>query len=80
MTNQEWASTLTCDDDQSSQAGKGGDVQVHAMEALGELHDGINPVTKTADTLQAMQHHPIAEDQLVLLRIRPSGIHRKSDH
>lgn len=42
------------------------------MQALGEIHDGVNPVTKTANTLQSVEDHAVTEDQLVLFRIGPA--------
>lgn len=61
----------TCDYDKRSKAGKGGHINVHAMEALGELDNGIYPFPKAPDTLHTMQHHSIAEDQLALFWLRP---------
>lgn len=44
------------------------------MQALGEIHDGVDPVTKAVNALQPVEDHTIAEDQFVLLRIRPANI------
>jgi hypothetical protein len=41
------------------------------VEALGEVHDGVYPVTETPYTLHPVKHHAIAEDQLVRLRVGP---------
>lgn len=56
---------LTCDEDQGCKAGEGGDVQLHAMEALRKLQDGVDPLPKAPDTLRFMQHGAIAEDELL---------------
>ena len=58
---------LTCDDDKCCETGKGGHIQIHTMEVLREIHDGVYPVPKTADALHAMEHRAVAEDQLTLL-------------
>lgn len=60
---------LTCDDNESRQAAERCNVQAHATEALGEAHDGVDPVSEASHTLLAVQYHPVTEDQLVLLRI-----------
>lgn len=63
---------LTSDYDQGCEAGEGGDVELHAMEGLRKLQDGVNPVPKAADTLHFVKHGPIAEDELVHFRIGTS--------
>lgn len=57
------------DYDQGGEAGEGGDIQLHAMEGLRKLQDGVNPVTKASDTLHFVKNSPIAEDELVRFRI-----------
>lgn len=41
------------------------------MEALGELHDGVNPVPEASDTLHFVKHITIAENERVSFRIGP---------
>jgi hypothetical protein len=41
------------------------------VEALGEVHDGVYPVTEAPYTLHPVKHHSIAEYQLVCLRVDP---------
>lgn len=61
---------LTSDYDQSCETGEGGNIQLHAMQALRKLQDGVNPVPETSDTLCLVKHGTIAEDELVCFRIR----------
>lgn len=73
------SAALTSDYDQGCEAGEGGDIQLHAMEALRKLHDGVDPVSKASDTLCLVKHDPIAENQLVRLWIRPSTTMEKKN-
>lgn len=43
------------------------------MQALGEIHDGVDPVTKAVNALQPVEDHTIAEDQFVLLGSWPEN-------
>lgn len=63
---------LTSNYYQGCETGEGGNVQLHAVERLRKLQDGVNPVTKASDTLHFVKHSPVAEDELVRFRIRTS--------
>lgn len=67
------AAALTGDDDQGCEAGEGGNVQLHAMEALGKVQDGVDPVAEASHTLSLVKHSAVAEDQLVRLRVGSFG-------
>lgn len=57
--------------DQGCEAGEGRHVQLHAMEALGKLQDGVDPVPKASDTLRFVKHGAVAEDEHARFRIGP---------
>lgn len=63
---------LTSDYDQGCETGEGGNIQLHAMEGLRKLQDGVNPVPEASDTLRFVKHSPVAEDELVRFRIGTS--------
>lgn len=63
------AGALTSDYDQRRQTGEGGDVELHPMEGLGKLQDGVDPVAEAPDTLRFVQHGAFAEDELLRFRI-----------
>lgn len=58
---------LTCDDDEGGKAGEGGDIDAHAVQALGELEDGVDPLSEATHALLPVQHHPVAEDEFPFL-------------
>lgn len=58
---------LTCDDDEGGEAGEGGDIDAHAVQALGELEDGVDPLPEATHALLPVQHHAVAEDELAFL-------------
>lgn len=64
---------LTCDDDEGGKAGEGGDVDTHAVQALGELEDGVDPLSEAAHALLPVQHHPVAEDEFPFLWLRAAS-------
>lgn len=42
------------------------------MEAVGEIHDGVDPVAEAVNALRPVEDQAVAEDQLVLLGIWPN--------
>ena len=59
----------TGDDDEGCETGEGGDVELHAVESLRKLQDGVDPVSKASDALRFVKHGPVAEDELFRFRI-----------
>ena len=55
---------------QRRKAGEGGNVQIHAMEALRKAQDGVNPIPKSCYTLFLVQHTAIAEDKFFGVWVR----------
>lgn len=41
------------------------------MEALREVHNGVDPVTEASHTLHPMEDRAVAEDELVRLTVGP---------
>lgn len=64
---------LTRDDDEGGEAGEGRHVDAHAVQAVRELQDGVDPFAEAAHALQPVQHHPVAEDELPFLRLGAVG-------
>lgn len=54
----------TGDYDEGCETGEGGDVELHAVEGLRKLQDGVDPVSKASDALHFVKHGPITEDEL----------------
>lgn len=46
---------------------------------MGELHDGVEPVAETVNTLSPVEDQAVAEDELVLLRIRPDKFQKQEE-
>ena len=59
------------------------------METQTELHDGVDPVTECGHTLETVEHLPVLEDYLLVVRLdserkwvpkkKPQGLRRCSD-
>lgn len=76
---EEQGEALTSDDDQRRQAGEGGNVQLHPVEGLGKLQDGVDPVPEASDTLRFVQHGAFAEDELLRFRSRALKTNKNQD-
>ena len=61
---------LTTNYHQRCKAGEGGNVQIHAMEALRKPQDRVDPVPEPCYTLFLVQHTAIAEDKFFGVWIR----------
>lgn len=62
---------LTSYYDEGCETGEGGNIELHAMEALRKLQDGVNPVAEASDTLHFVKHSTVAENERVHNRIGP---------
>lgn len=67
----------TCDYGESSHAGERRDVDAHALEAGGELCDGVDPFSERSHALQPVQDDAAAENQLVLHQVGSGWENRK---
>lgn len=64
----------TCDQSEGTEASKGRDIDLQAVQTATELHDVIQPLPKGSLALATMQDRAIAEDQLGV--IAPGAIRK----
>lgn len=60
---------LTGHQGEGTQAGEGGDVQVHPLQISRELEDAVDPLPEAPQALEPVPHRAVAEDQLPFLRV-----------
>lgn len=51
----------TCEQYKSRQAGKSWGVQVQALEVVGEVSDGVQPLSEPTKALEPVQHQAVTE-------------------
>lgn len=61
---------ITCNKGERTQAGKSGNINLHQMQAVAELHDSMQPVPKRPLALQLVQNNSVAERQFSVIRVR----------
>lgn len=60
---------ITCDKGERTQAGKSGNINLHQVQTVAELHDGVQPVPERPLALLLVQDDTVAESQFSIVRM-----------
>lgn len=60
---------FTCDKGERTQAGKSGNVNLHQVQTVAELHDGMQPIAEGPLALLLVEDDTVAESQFSIVRV-----------
>lgn len=65
----EMLKNITCDKGECTQAGKSRNVNLHQVQTVAELHDGMQPIPERPLALLFVEDDTIAESQFSIVRV-----------